>query len=331
MKYNCPVDQPDLFSSFARRNNMKRALFLLMITTLILTACGAAATPVPLQSYAGSPVNGPSAQDSQNAGAPAVGAVTAPESPGSSANPAQDRIVIQNADLTIVVKDPQSKMVEIAALAQRLGGFVVSSNMSQVNLGDNSEVPQGTISIRVPVKDLENALNEIKANTVDVQTENRTGQDVTDKYVDLQSQLKAKQAAADKLYQIMQSTTNATDTLAVFNQLTQVQSDIEVLKGQINYYDQASALSAISVRLVAEQTIHPIVIAGWQPQGVARDALQALIDFFQNFISFLIWLIIFIIPVAAVVIVLMALMWRLLRWFWKKVFPKKTPPVEKTE
>jgi hypothetical protein len=125
----------------------------------------------------------------------------------------------------------------------------------------------------------------------------------------------------------MQNTDKAEDTLMVFNQLTQVQSDIEVLKGQINYYDQAASLSAISVRLIAEQSVQPIKIAGWQPQGVARDAVQALINFFQGFGSFLIWLVIFVIPVAAVIIFLLALLWRLLRWFWRKVFPKKNPPV----
>jgi uncharacterized paraquat-inducible protein A len=82
----------------------------------------------------------------------------------------------------------------------------------------------------------------------------------------------------------------------------------------------------VSVRLIAEETIQPIQIAGWQPQGEVRDAVQALINFFQGFITFLIWLVILIIPVAAVLIVLLALLWRLLRWFWRKVFPKKTPP-----
>ena len=106
-----------------------------------------------------------------------------------------------------------------------------------------------------------------------------------------------------------------------------MQSDIEVLKGQINYYDQASTLSAVSVRLVAEETVKPLVIAGWQPQGVARDAAQALISFFQGFANFLIWLVIFILPVAAVLIALLALLWRLLRWFWSKLFPRKTPQV----
>jgi hypothetical protein len=138
--------------------------------------------------------------------------------------------------------------------------------------------------------------------------------------------LKARESAAAKLDEIMQKTEKAEDTLLVFNQLTQVQSDIEVLKGQINYFDQASTLSAVNVRLVAEQTIKPIEIAGWQPQGVARDAIQSLVNFFQGFVNFLIWLVLFVIPVAAVIIVLLAVLWRLLSWFWRKLFPRKTPP-----
>jgi len=301
-----------------------------MIAAIILTACAAAPTSAP---YAVAPLASSDAQQSKSIEAPAPAMAPAVNAPAAGQNrgasTAQDRIVIQNVDLSIVIKDPQSKMLEISALARRLGGFVVSSNMSQVSVGDNLKVPEGTISIRVPATDLDNALAEIKANTVDVPSENRTGQDVTDKYVDLQSQLKAKQAAADKLYEIMQKTDKPEDTLLVFNQLTQIQSDIEVLKGQINYYDQASSLSVINVRLIAEETVKPLVIGGWQPQGVARDATQSLITFFQKFIEFLIWLVIYIIPVMAVIILLLALLWRLFRWFWKKVFPKKTPPTPK--
>ncbi len=309
---------------------MKRNLLVLMIAAIILTACAAAPTSAP---YAVAPLASSDAQQSKSIEAPAPAMAPAVNAPAAGQNrgasTAQDRIVIQNVDLSIVIKDPQSKMLEISALARRLGGFVVSSNMSQVSVGDNLKVPEGTISIRVPATDLDNALAEIKANTVDVPSENRTGQDVTDKYVDLQSQLKAKQAAADKLYEIMQKTDKPEDTLLVFNQLTQIQSDIEVLKGQINYYDQASSLSVINVRLIAEETVKPLVIGGWQPQGVARDATQSLITFFQKFIEFLIWLVIYIIPVMAVIILLLALLWRLFRWFWKKVFPKKTPPTPK--
>jgi hypothetical protein len=314
---------------------MKRIFFILIVAVLLLSACtpAPAATPQPnsrsgasdTQKFAEAPAAAPEAAQPSTTTSNYGSAQNAP------AGPAQERIVIQNADLSIVVKDPQAKMAEIGALARRLGGYVVSSNMSQINLNGNVKAPDGSISIRVPATNLDDALTEIKTNTIDVPSENRSGEDVTDKYVDLQSQLKAKQAAADKLYEILQKTEKADDTLMVFNQLTQVQTDIEVLKGQINYYDQAARLSAISVRLIAEETVQPIVIAGWQPQGVARDAAQALVDFFQGFANFLIWLAIFILPVAAVLIILLALLWRLLRWFWPKLFPRKTPPASKAE
>lgn len=319
---------------------MKRNLIILLAATLLLSACASAlrsANPVAPAVGAPAAAGGAEVQKSFAApGAPPVASMPDSATTNSSAqsaasSPAQERIVVQTVDMAIVVKDPQAKMLEIGALARQLGGFVVSSNMSQVNYAENLKVPEGSISIRVPAASLDDTLTRIKTGVVDVQSENRSGQDVTDKYVDLQSQLKAKQAAADKLFEILQKTEKADDTLLVFNQLTQVQSEIEVLKGQINYYDQAASLSAITVRLIAEETIKPLVIAGWQPQGVARDAAQALIDFFQNFVNFLIWLAIFIIPVAAVVIVLLALLWRLLRWFWVRVFPRKAPAPIKEE
>src|SRR5215217_5717267 len=42
---------------------------------------------------------------------------------------AQERLVIENADLTIVIKDPKARMKEISDLAKEMGGFVVSSNL----------------------------------------------------------------------------------------------------------------------------------------------------------------------------------------------------------
>jgi hypothetical protein len=203
---------------------------------------------------------------------------------------------------------------------------VVSSNTYQTSTASNTLVPEATITIRVPAKDLETALTEVKAEVIEVRSENRSGQDVTDQYVDLQSRLTARQAAEAELMKMMEQSTSADDTLAIFNQLTQIQSEIEVLKGQIKYYEDAAAMSAISVRILAEAGVQPLQVGGWKPQGVARDALQALINFGQGFGNFIIWLVIFILPVAAVLIVMFGLLWRLLRWFWRKIFPKKTPP-----
>ena len=154
---------------------------------------------------------------------------------------------------------------------------------------------------------------------------------MTDQYVDLQSRLKAKQAAADQLMTIMQSATKTQDVLDVYSQLQQVQSDIEVLKGQIKYYEQSAALSAISVNVIAEKTVKPIEVAGWMPQGVARDAIQQLIYFWQAFVNFLIRFFLFLLPVLLTIGIPLYLIFLFVRWLYRRsrkaraALPMETP------
>ena len=91
------------------------------------------------------------------------------------------------------------------------------------------------------------------------------------------------------------------DALAIYAQKIQITEQIEVLKGQIQYYEQSVAKSAISIRLQAKESMAPLTIAGWQPSGVAKKALQALIDFGNGFVNFIIWLGIFVLPVVLVI------------------------------
>lgn len=208
---------------------------------------------------------------------------------------AQERLVIENADLTIVVKDPKARMKEINDLAKELGGYVVSSNLYQ-DTSTGKEVPQANIVIRVASEKLDEALAKIKEGAVDVPHENRSGQDVTSQYVDLQAQLKAKQAAEKKLLEIMDQATRAEDVLAIYLQVQSVQTEIEQLKGQIKYLEESAALSAISVQLIAEESTQPIEIGPWKPEGAAKAAIQDLIFFFQNFVDFLIRFVLYNLP-----------------------------------
>lgn len=313
---------------------MKRlTLISFFLSVSLLAGCASAAQSAQPEYY--SPGVGGGAPESRSLPAEAPVAMEAYDAAPSAdlvANQAgqQQRLVIKNADLTIVIKDPQAKLNAISAMATRLGGYVVTSSLYESYTSGGLQVPEGTITVRVPASDLEKALEEIKADAIETQNETISGQDVTDQYVDLESRLRAREAAEKQLLEMMDQAQNAEETLAIFNQLTQIQSEIEVLKGQMKYFEQAAALSSISVRLVAEETIQPIEVAGWKPQGVARDAVQALVNFFQGFVNFIIWLGIFGIPVMAVIILMLALLWRLLRWFWRKVFPKKTPPATPT-
>ena len=209
----------------------------------------------------------------------------------------QERLVIQSVDMSIVVVDPKARMEEIGQLATEMGGFVVSSNLYQSSYGPNNiEVPEGNINIRVPSEQLDNALENIKEGAVDINYENRSGEDVTNQYVDLDSRLKVLRATEENFLEILENAETTEDTLAVYSQLRQIQTEIEVIEGQMKYYRESAALSSVRITLIAEEKVKPVEIGPWRLQGTANDAAQDLVSFTQGFTRFLIRFVIFNLP-----------------------------------
>lgn len=271
----------------------------LALAAILLSACAAAASKGV----------SPETRDGYGGGAPEVGLPAVEASgdfaTGGGANAATatsaDRLVIKNANLSIVVDDPEKSMNEIAALAERLGGFVVSSNLYQSTLSNGTEVPTANITVRVPAESLQDALNTIQNSARDVLSTNQSGQDVTAEYTDLKSRLRNLEDAETLLRQIMEEATDTQDILNAFNQLNSITEQIEVLKGQIKYYEESAAMSAITVDLIASQAMQPLTIGGWEPAGVAKEAIQALINALQGLVNILIWLLLYVLPVALVI------------------------------
>jgi len=319
---------------------MKRLFLMISIlAALILAGCGAATMQTVNRSLAVPP-----GAPSFSGAAPALPAPAAEAPPlssdtlksaqagGSAAgsdvtNNDTERLVVQTAELTIVVKDVKTRVTDLEQMATTMGGYLVSVNIGQTYAPDGTQEPDAQIVIRVPANQLDTALNQIKKDAVDVQNETRTGQDITSQYVDLQSRLTAKEAAADQLTKIMESATKTQDVLDVYQQLQQVDSDIEVLKGQIQYDQEAAQLSAITVHIVAEATIKPIQVGGWKPQGTARDAIQNLIYFWQGFVDFLINFFLLILPILITIGIPLLLIFLLVRWIYRLIFKRK-PKVE---
>jgi hypothetical protein len=212
-----------------------------------------------------------------------------------------ERMVIKNADLAIIAEDPAQSMSEIGQMAEGMGGFVVESYLYQQTLSSGVQVPHATITVRVPAEKLDEALSQIKAGAVEVESANLSGQDVTGQYTDLQSQLRNLEAAEAQLQAIMEEAIKTEDVLNVFNELVVVRGQIEVIKGQMQYYEQAAALSRIAVSITADEAVQPIQVGGWQPSGVAKDAVEALIKTLQFIVSAGIWVVLCVLPVALLI------------------------------
>lgn len=308
------------------KKNTAVLIAMMLIFTMLLTACAPAGSPVPSVTRT----------DSYNSNQPAPEAGDGMEqkalASGAPAELAQAqttiRLVIRNATLSIIVKDPGASMNAIAKMAEEMGGYVVTSNLSKYTTRDGFELPQAQINVRVPAEKLNGAMDTIKAmvenKDTDILNENVSGQDVTKEYTDQKSRLTNLENAEKQLQKILEETTKTDDVLAVYNQLVAIREQIEVTKGQIKYYEESAALSSISVNLAAQDSVKPIAIGGWQPVGVARDAIQALINTLQILGSAAIWLIIFFVPIGFVIYLFILV----LRFIFRKIFKPRAKKVQ---
>lgn len=279
---------------------MKRrlAFVCMLLAAILLGACGAAAPSFQrAEILAGGAPSAPEmAVDS---------AMVAPGEAGKafySGEPvSQERLVIRNANLTLIVVDPTASVETISRMAEGMGGFVVSSYLYETTFGAGDlTATQGTLTIRVPADRLDEALQTIKAGAIEVRSENISGEDVTQQYVDLQSRLRNLEAAEEQLQEIMGSATTTEDVMMVYNQLVQVRGEIESVKGQMQYFEQSAKLSAITLELIPDAGAQPLQIAGWHPQGTAKAAVEALIRALQFLADAAIWAVICIIPVGVI-------------------------------
>lgn len=287
-------------------------LSTLVLLAMLLGACASAAPTADL--YSGEmPAAAPMEPAMEESGREFADYSTNTQSTGQSV----ERMVIKNANLSIVVDDPSVSLDQISAMAEEMGGFVVNANLYTSQTESGVEVPRGAITIRVPAERLNEALERIQAQSDrEPLSKNMDSQDVTRDYTDLQSRLRNLENAEAQLTEIMGSATKTEDVLSVYNRLVEVREQIEVIKGQIQYYEQSAALSAISVDLLANAAVQPLTIGGWEPVGVAKSAIQGLIDVVKFLITALIWIVILVVPVLAILYLVFFLP---LRFVWRKI------------
>ena len=155
--------------------------------------------------------------------------------------PAQSRLIVRIVDMSIEVDGIADGMEAVGALAVRRGGWVVSQMRPTLY--------HGSISIRVPSAQLDDAVQEISALGLDVISFSSRSQDVTEEYIDVQSRIDNLTVTLGALRALLDTGGELEDILEVQREITRVSEEIEVLEGRKRYLEQTSAMSLITVQL----------------------------------------------------------------------------------
>ncbi len=198
-------------------------------------------------------------------------------------------MIVRSGDISLVVTDVTRSRDEIARLAVSLDGYVVSSRI----WGEEQDT-RGSISIRVPDEKFEQTLAELRSLAVRVTAESTNSRDITEEYVDLGSRLKNAEATESQYLALLEKAGDVDDILNIYERLSRIRSEIEQLKGRMQYLERTASMSLITAQLEPEATARPLVRAGWSALEVLKSAVRGLATAGQFLGTMAIWLVIFI-------------------------------------
>jgi hypothetical protein len=288
---------------------------------LLLAACGAAATEAP-PVYEAPATEAPAAGfASDGVAEPGAALEKSPEQaaqellpmPTSAAfeiaNQSGDltviersnRMIVKNADVRLMVKDTDSAIDRATQIVGDAGGYIVSSRVWYQDYYGNN-LKYATITVGIPVDEFERALVRLRDLAVQVVDENASGDDVTEQYVDLQSQLVNLEATRARIQEFLKDAKTIDEALRINQELANIESQIEQIKGRMNYLSDRSAYSTITINLEPEfpvltptptatpqPTATPIP---WKPGDTFKEAKNTVTVAYQGIANFLIWLVI---------------------------------------
>jgi hypothetical protein len=163
--------------------------------------------------------------------------------------PHKSDFLIYTAQITMAVYQVEPGLAAVEQIARDLGGYLAVRNDS-------------SITIRVPRGAFDEAIRRIGL-TGDVVHKEISAEDVTDKYVDMESRLRNAKAMRDRLQDLLQRA-QVKEALEIQVQLGKVTEEIEVLEGQLKLMRDKIAYSSIAVNFAA------------RGQGALRDTPVSL-------------------------------------------------------
>ena len=306
-------------------------LALLVVLLIILAACGGApaaepevygelppreepaapAVPAVGMDMAGAPA--PAEQESAKSGA-LPGGVGVEYSTLPDVSPIQgrtDRLIIKNADVSILVEDSDVAIDRLTQVVSDVGGYIEY-------YGENYKY--ASVTIGVPVDQFELAMRRTRGLAMRVLDENAAGEDVTEQFVDMESRLKNLEATRDRIQSFLADAKTVDEALRINQELAAIEAQIEEVKGRMNYLADRSAYSTITVTVspelpeIVEPTPTPSPTpAPWSPADTLEDATDTLVKSYQGIVEFAIWLFVAVLPILVPPALVIWLLVKLLR------------------
>jgi hypothetical protein len=222
-----------------------------------------------------------------------------------------ERKIVRNGDLQLEAESPEQSQQKITAIAESKGGFVVESQQSSSD-ARSAVRDVVTMTVRIPSAKFTEALDEIRKTASRVVVETVKSDDVTEEFIDIEAQLKAKKALEAQFLEIMKRANTVEDALNVQSELAEVRGEIEKIEGRKRFLENQTSFSTIKIRLQTPATFTET------SNGFFDRFKQAFSSGFDAALNFVLALISFLIAIVPFLIFIVLPLYFVVRYFLKK-------------
>lgn len=175
---------------------------------------------------------------------PSDGASSGGASLGGTPLAAETRQIIYRANVVMEVESYGEAHTELNNLIHVSGGYLLQFSENRTDYEQS-----GTLTVKVPASGFASFLAQLEEMKPKSIQRSIQGQDVSEQVVDLEARLKSKEMEEERLLDFMSKSTTSADLVAFSAQISQVQSELERIKGQLRYFEQNVAFSTVEIRL----------------------------------------------------------------------------------
>jgi hypothetical protein len=281
---------------------------ILAVLLLSLAACKKEEREMPADASEAAPAAPQAAATQDEAKAAPAG------TPVENRAPAIPRKLIRTVNLQLEVRNTEEVAAKVQSLATQLGGYVSGSNGQR-----RDDLMYYSLTLRVPVDRLDEALKAIRGLAVRVNQEHQQVDDVTDQYIDLDARMRTLEATETELRALLaesrQRARKVSEIMEVYQELIEVRSQIEQIRTQLNSFDKLAAFSTINLELVPTEAAKPVVDSGeWRPGDTLRGSARTLVGFLRWLVDAVIYTAVVLLPVGLVIAAVVLG----LRWLWRR-------------
>lgn len=220
-----------------------------------------------------------------------------------------NRLIIRSGTLSIETNNFDESVKKISVAVLNFQG-VISNSSSEMNAGGKK---QGSVSVRIPSDKFDAFISEIN-ETGRVMSQNISGNDVTEEYIDLDARQKTQRELERRLLELLsQKTAGLSDVVQVEQKLSGVRENIEKTEGRMKFLKDQSEFSTLTVNL-----FEPSMLQTSSGGGFFYEIEEGFKKGLEGFTEILSSLVTFVIAFSPVIIFLLLFIYLLKKYFADK-------------